>query len=234
MASPSNYSVGYNFEPDDVVWVIHENTSKRGTVRRVDVDITSSGTTITYWIQLDGELNVRSFDEDVVYGTCREAPGYQDIEFDSIVLSTDTVFNTPILGTPTAVIKIDGTPFVLISTLTTASTLQDVVDEINTTIGAAGTAEIITTTRTVIRVTSATKGTSSTVRISDDTVVLGSPLTLSTVAGSPVGSPLLVGSPLVGGFFYFDQMTEFTGIAAPYDGLEPGAIEALNDLLCER
>ena len=183
MASPSTHSAGYNFQPGDTVWVIHNNSVKRGEVQWVEIDINSSNTSIIYWIKLDGEDNVRRFDESVVYATCREAPGYQDIEFKTVVAPTDPVFELPVIGTPSAVFEIDGVVFILVSTLTpSTATLQDIVDEINALLNPAATAEILTigetTQRTVIRVTSATKGPSSTVRITDGGVVLGSPLTL--------------------------------------------------------
>ena len=215
-------SVTYDYVPDQMVFVITDGTVRPGVVSLVDIEIDSTETVITYWILVDEELIATPFDQANVFASCRAAPGFQDV-----------VYLTDLTGSP-SLIAIDGgspllggsPPFPTVGSPPIATLSADVLIDgtipvtlTHTIVGGETFADLITEMNTQmggaavaslyqnnIRITSATTGTTSTVDILD-------------------GSP---------GEEYFRFLNGFTGLAAPIDGLDEGAIETLSNELCMR
>lgn len=173
-------SVTYDFTPGQSVYVIYNGAVKAGTVTVVKITVDSSGTEIKYWILLAGETWAREFDGDDVFATCQATAGYQDIVFTTnlegspsptAIDSGSPLFTgspTPTAGSPSseyylsATVYVDGAPITLSHAVTGGETYADLVSEINTQLGAAGTASIVDNN---IRIMSATKGETSSVWI---------------------------------------------------------------------
>ena len=216
-------SVTYEFVPGQMVYVIDDGTVKSGTVTLVEITVDSSGTEITYWIQVNGDSSSTAFDEEDVFATCRSASGYQDavyltdltgspsdvaIDGSPLPINLGSPVGSPI-GSPALVLQadvlIDGTTTVTLSHVVVGGeTYAELVSEMNTQLGALATASLY---QNNIRITSATKGSSSSIKIG-------------------------TGSPAEENYFRF--LNDFTGLAAPVDGLDEGAIEELGDRTCTR
>jgi len=198
-------SVTYDFVPGQTVYVVDNGAVKSGPVVQVQIVVSSSGTTTTYWVNISGTLTAYT---SGVYGTCREAAGYQDIVFATDLVATDVAWadaGSPLLAR-TATVAIDGgSPVVSLSYSGASVTYQDLVDLLNASLTGLATAAIVDN---AIRITSLTKGASSSVSIADTQI--GSPLTTKLFAG----------------------VNSFTGIAAAVAGTDPGALEALGDSIC--
>jgi hypothetical protein len=216
-------SVTYDFVPGQTVYVIVNNGINSGPVVEVVIKVqdgTPDVTTITYWVNVDSVLT--AFTHDVadgaatdIFATCKGAEGYQDVVFTSTLSATGVAISAsdPLAtGSPTTTLEasvvIDGgSPIALSLTLDGSPpgvTFQDVLDNLNASLGLVGTASLETNN---IRITSATKGTSSTVVITD----------------GGTGSPT---TP------YFASLNTYTGLAASVAGVEEGALEALGDQIC--
>jgi hypothetical protein len=226
MASPATYSVGYNFQPTDSVFVIDDGTVKAGAVVEVEIRVMSAITTIKYWILVESETVSRAFYEEDVFSSCRSAPGYQDAVYLTTLEGSPSPVAIDALGSPvvplpgspagsppgspapttySATVLVDGTTPVGISHVVAGGeTFADLVAEMNTQLGALATATLY---QNNIRITSATKGLAS---------------SISIVEGSPTADN------------YFRLLNYFTGLAAQVDGLGEGAIEELGNRTCAR
>lgn len=212
-------SVTYDFTPGQSVYVITNGQVKAGTVTVVKITVDTSGTEVKYWILVSGATYAMEFGSDDVFATCQSAAGYLNIVFttnlegspspEAIDGGSPIAFGSPAptVGSPSteyylsATVYVDGTPITLTHAVTGGETYAELVDEINTQLGTAATASIVDNN---IRITSATKGATSSVRVD----------------GSPQNED------------YFRFLNNFTGLAAPVAGKAEGAIEELATRVC--
>ena len=94
--------------------------------------------------------------------------------------------------------------------VSTVVTVQDILNNLNSVLTPVADAHVV---QNNIRVTSRSKGASSTVVITD-----------GDLQGSPTGSPLELP--------YFETLATFTGLGSPVEGIGDGALEALGSQVC--
>jgi len=201
-------TITYDFVPGQAVYVVDSGAVKSGTVIDVRAVVTTTATTVTYWVNIAGTPTAFT---SGVYADCRLAAGYQDVVFTDTLVATDTAVPSALSGeTLRATVLVDGgspgilAPLALVIDSSPLQTFQDVLDDINTSL--AGFA-VATLYQNNIRITSLTTGASSSVAITDVSV------------GSPVAP-------------YFASLNTFTGLAVPVAGTDAGALDALGDTLC--
>lgn len=193
------------------------NVVKQGVVQAVDIDINASGTIIAYWVLVAGAGPLQRFLEANVFGSCQAAPGFQDVVFlndltgspSGVAISGSPlpglVFGSPIALLFSVDVVIDGTTTISLSlTPVGGETYADIIIALNAQLGVFATASLV---QNSIRITSATIGITSSVVIAP-------------------------GSPQIENYFRF--LTGFTGLAASFIGLGPGAFETLSTNVCPR
>lgn len=188
------------YNPGDIVFVIDDSTVKEGVIQLVEINISDSGTTIEYWILVEGETTTRSFLEDNVYASCRAAPGFQDIVFDvepcttlgvscldgspspiALDANSEVFMGSPFVGTGSPLgidtqltIIVDGMIYLPIELRVEIDvTFADIVDSLNALIEPFATASLY---QNNIRITSATTGVDSSIEIRDGVLLTGSPI----------------------------------------------------------
>lgn len=204
--------ITYNYNVGDIVYFVDDGI-KSGEVLRVDIEVTSSGTTIEYVLRVDS--NSQTVEQSELYENCKAESGYQNAVF-TAGLTTSTVVipvGSPLAGsTLTGTVTVDGIPLSLSYPIGTGSpvavatniTVQDILTNLNAALSPYADAAIYNNT---IRITSRSTGTTSTVVIEDGT-------------GSPLSDK------------YFANLTGFTGLASSVAGKSSGALEALGNSVC--
>lgn len=204
--------ITYNHSVGDTVYFV-EDGIKSGEVLRVDVEVSSSGTTIEYVLRVG--TNSKTVEQSELYENCQATNGYQKVVFTAGLTSSTVVIpaGSGLAGsTLTGTVTVDGIPLSLSyyvgtgspATVATNITVQDILTNLNAALTPYADATISSNT---IKIISRSTGTTSTVVIEDGT-------------GSPLSNK------------YFDNLTGFTGLASSVSGKGTGALEALGTTVC--
>jgi hypothetical protein len=205
-------TITHLYDVGQTVYGFESNTLYSGKVLRVNAVVSSSGTVITYDLNVNN--TAKNVEESLLYAYCRADGGFQDVVFTSALSTTTVVIPAgSSLSLLTGSVIVDGgAPVALSYTVPTAGspltvtavTVQDILNDLNTTLNPMATASIVNNS---IRIKSASTGASSTIAITDGG------------AGSPVN-------------LYFGVLTNFSGLSASTAGNGAGAIEALGQSIC--
>lgn len=207
-------SVTHSYSLDDTVYYIDDGAIKSGTVLKVVITISDSGTTINYTLQVGTTSVVK--EESSLYANCKANGGYQDAVF-TYALSSSTVVipvGSALAGsTLTGSVTVDGGTPIALSYLvgtgsplavSTAVTVQDILNNLNGVLNPYADAFIY---QNNIRIKSRSTGAASTVSVEDGT-------------GSPLDNK------------YFENLVNYTGLSASTVGTGDGALEALASNVC--